>query len=219
MTQDEINLTNKRYNERLEKYGVSQKALGWLKERSAIRFKALIDHWGDITKSKVLDFGCGFGDLYGYILESGQEVNYIGIDINDKLLSHARELYPSGSFIEGNLLEDSIPEGKVDYSFVSGVFNHQLDDNMTFVKNVLLKLSGITERGIGMNFLSDKVDFKSDHNFHASPSEILDICYSVSNNVVLKNDYMPFEFTVLINKGDGIVKDLNIYESSLSNLK
>ena len=46
------------------------------------------------SDSTVLDVGCGFADLYGFLKERGWCGRYTGIDIVPGLLSTARERNP-----------------------------------------------------------------------------------------------------------------------------
>ena len=57
-----------RYSENLQKYGYSPKTLEWFKNRQDIRFKALSE-MGDLNNCSILDVGCGFGDLYGFLIK------------------------------------------------------------------------------------------------------------------------------------------------------
>ncbi len=42
------------------------------------------------------------------------------------------------------------------------------------------------------------MDFRPDDTFHADPARVLALAYRYSNRVMLRNDYMPFEFTVYV---------------------
>ena len=53
-----------------------------------------------------------------------------------------------------------------------------------------------------MDFLSDKVDYQHEHTFHNAPEAVLAFAYGLTRNIVLRNDYMPFEFSILLLKDD-----------------
>ena len=58
---------------------------------------------------RILDIGCGSARLFRYLSDKG--VSYVGIDQNRYLIDRARERYPDGTFIQGDILElDKIPE-------------------------------------------------------------------------------------------------------------
>jgi SAM-dependent methyltransferase len=213
MKHSDIEKTIDRYNRRLEEFGETEKALGWGdKGRSQLRFMILTSQW-DFSAASVLDFGCGFGDLYAYIAkQQASTFDYLGIDINPSLIEVARKRYPSTNFEVLNILEtDDIPQ--FDYVLASGTFNAKLENNVEFIESCMTRMAKIARKGIAFNFLSNKVDYQSDITFHADPSEILNLFYRFSKNVVLRNDYMPFEFTVFADLAAKIDDRLTVYEN------
>ena len=202
------------YTERMQKYGVCQEALGWLKNRANLRFEILCSLW-NLNHASILDVGCGFGDFYGFLRKRGVEgFSYLGVDINPALIDVAASLYPDARFEVANIAEAHLPES-FDYGFASGLFNDKLDDNAAFVRQSLDMLHARCRRGFAANFLSDRVDYFPEHTNHANPAVILDICYHYSNNIVLRNDYMPYEFTVFVNKSSRVDPRRLVYSEFL----
>lgn len=214
MKESEIKNIIRRYNERYNKFGYSEESLGWSRNKNDIRFDALIRFWKDeLNNSSICDFGCGFGDFFKHLEQRGVSgFKYYGIDINDTLLLKGKELYPAAEFWLGNILDKSFPV-KVDFTFSSGVFNHKLEstDEYENIEASIMEISKFTNKGFAINFLSDKVDYFTESNFNSNPGKIIEICYKISNNVILCNDYMPFEFTVYVRKDIGIDSDKLIY--------
>jgi hypothetical protein len=216
MKAKEIQNTIDRYNERLKQFGISEKALGWGdKGRSKLRFEILCSEW-DIENKTILDYGCGFGDLYQYIKDTRTDnFKYIGVDINNNFVEIGKSRnYPNAEFylVSGNAGEVLAPfENKIDYIVSSGIFNFKLEDNITYIKQTLDLFNKYAVSGFAANFLSDRVDFKAESNYHSNPGQILNLVYEYGNNVILRNDYMPYEFTVFFNKNKEIDKELNVY--------
>lgn len=214
MKKSDIKKTIDRYNKRIELYGYSEKTLGWSKNKNEIRFDALIKEWSlELNDSKVCDFGCGFGDFHSFLTKFSN-VNYLGVDINKNLIEIGRLKFPEASFWIGDILENEFNE-KFDFTFSSGVFNHILDDTdeYEYIDSCLKKINSFTTKGFAVNFLSDKVEFSNDHNFNANPAKILEICYQFSNNIVLNNSYMPYEFTVYVRKDIEVDLEKIIYKN------
>ena len=69
--------------------------------------------------------------------------------------------------------------------------------------------------GFAVNFLSDKVDYRLPHANHTDPAWVLALCYTFSNNIVLRNDYMPFEFTVFVDCDEPFDKKHAVYKRFL----
>ena len=74
------------YDNRVSIHGTSYKSLNWgSKESQNLRFKVL-SSIGDFNRKKILDFGCGIGDYYSWLIENNFNVNYTGIDISSKMV-------------------------------------------------------------------------------------------------------------------------------------
>jgi SAM-dependent methyltransferase len=215
LIEEDKNNTIARYNERLAQFGFSEKTLGWSRGKSHVRFQALTSLWEhELNQAKIGDFGCGFGDLYGYLKETAdiKDFDYTGIDINEKLIEEGRKYYPEANYWIGDILNET-PPLQFDFIFSSGVFNHKFNNGgeYDFIEKCINRLYQLCNRGIAIDFLSDKVEYQLEHTFHSSPSKILQICYGLTNNVVLRNDFMPYEFTVYLRKDRQIDPEKIIY--------
>lgn len=217
MDKEEINNAIQRYNNRLNEHGISENALGWgNKGRSNLRFSILCSDF-EFENSVILDFGCGFGDLYNYIHENiTTNFRYIGVDINEKFIEIAKSRdFKNADFYLVDENADVFLNSlgiNIDYVLSSGIFNFKLKDNISFIKSTLTLFNSISKKGFASNFLSSKVSFQAETNYHSNPSDILEYCYGFSNNIVLKNNYMPYEFSIFVNKEDLINKEYNVYQ-------
>ena len=191
-----------RYNERLERYGKDPKTLGWMKDRQEIRFEALTAV-GDLGGCSVLDVGCGFGDLLGFLQKRGIEVKYRGWDINPDLVEIARDEYPGGSFDVVDISE-YCGDIDADYVIASGVFNHEISDNTAFIRESLTTMADIANRGVAADFLSTYVDYMVEDAYYADPKKIFDFCKNLSMRVSLRHDYLPYEFCLYVYSEDSI---------------
>ncbi|MEO5570203.1 MAG: class I SAM-dependent methyltransferase [Bacteroidia bacterium] len=202
-----------RYTNRFNEYGYSPKSLGWDKGKQDIRFEILTSQYNFQNKS-VLDIGCGFGDLNKTLSKKFKSYDYTGIDIVDVLINKGKELYktPKKKFIVGDFLEHKF-DHKFDYAVASGIFNFRLLDgnNLKYIESVIRKSLEVCKDGLAFDFLSDKVDFKYGHTFHSNPEEILGLAYKYSRNLILRNDYMPFEFSLFIFKDESFEKTDTVF--------
>ena len=196
VTDEEIRLVLDRYTKRLAALGPVPEALGWTKNRHVLRYHVLLEPW-HLTTERLLDFGCGFGDMYAYCRDHCPAVRYDGVDLNPALVAVGRARYPAATLSVVNALKDGL-NSRWDVIVASGVFNFKIGDNWAFVATVFDLFARHADKGFAANFLSDRVDFTLDHTFHADPARVLALAYRYSNRVVLRNDYMPFEFTVYV---------------------
>jgi len=192
------------YNENLEKYGYSPKTLGWLKNRHYVRYRVLSEI-GNLNNCSILDVGCGFGDLYGFLIKKGLNIRYTGYDINENFIKIAKRVYPNARFEVKDIEEDKIND-KFDWVFSCGIFNIKISDNKSFIQNMLKRMFELCNKGVAADFMSSYVDIEREGLYYAKPEEIFKFCKTLSRRVLLRHDYMPFEFCVYIYKDDRINK-------------
>lgn len=206
-----------RYTDKYKKFGYSQKTLGWDKGKQDIRFDVLASQW-DFEGATVLDIGCGFGDFFRFSNNKfGKLGKYTGLELVPSLIQEGMELYgddPVFEIISGSIT-DWEPEMNYDFVIISGLFNFKLEGgsnkNYEFIDFVLNRSISVANKGVAANFLSDKVDYEYDNTFHSNPGKTLDICFKLTQNIVLRNDYFPFEFSVFLNKNDVFEKEDTIF--------
>lgn len=206
--------TIERYSTRYQKFGYSPQSLGWDKGKQDIRFDVLTSQY-DFSGKSVLDIGCGFGDI-NKTLNKKYENNYsyLGVDLVPDLITEARKHYTDNkvNFMTGDFLE-LVFEEKFDFIIASGIFNHRLmgANNYDLIEAAIIKALSMCNDGLAFDFLSDKVDYQLEHTFHSSPEKILSIAYKYSRNIMIRNDYMPFEFSLFIFKDDTFSADDTLF--------
>lgn len=213
LSQKDVQSISARYKKRYREYGYDPRTLDWDKGKQIMRFSILTSQY-DFHGKEVLDIGCGFGDLNRVLLPAtGGEYRYLGIDLAEPLLSEAQSRYGSDRvhFSCGDFLAMDVPEA--DYAIASGIFNLKLQesDNYVFIEQVMRKAFYLCRAGFAFDFLSDKVDFRKENTFHTSPERILALAYSLSRNVILFNNYMPFEFSMFVFKDDSFDPGCTIF--------
>lgn len=202
---DESHTVIERYETRLQKHGFGEEALGWGKKgRQQLRFSVLASHW-DLRGKTVLDLGAGFGDFYAFSRHL-QLREYIGIDLTPGLVSVGNEKYgtePGFTLKLGSATDESLFQ-ECDVTVISGLFNFRLNSgrNSEFISTVLELAFKFSRLGVACNFVTDRVDFKDSLMHYQSPSGALDIAYHLTRNVTLQQDYMPFEYSVFLDRRD-----------------
>lgn len=213
LTADEKAALLKRYSDRLTQHGPTDAALGWTKPKQRLRYRILLDYWlaePSPRPLRVLDFGCGFGDLYGYARERGVALDYTGLDINADLIDVARQRYPQARFMCRDAFEEPLTE-QFDVVLSSGVHNVKLADNASFIEHSFALFDRLASTGFAVNFLSTRANFRAADNHHSAPEDILALALRHSPRVSLRHDYMPFEFTVFVDKRSAIDEALTVF--------
>ena len=203
----------KLYSDRLAQYGPTIAALGWTKPKARLRFRVLLEYWLSTPPARplrVLDFGCGFGDLFGYAQDRNVPIDYTGLDINSDLIRVARKRYPTARFLCADIFEQPLDE-KFDIVLSSGAHNYLLSNNLKFIERSFELFRDMSEFGFAVNFLSDRVNYRNEQNYYSAPETILSLALRYTSRVTLRHDYMPFEFTVFVDKRAEIDENLNVF--------
>jgi SAM-dependent methyltransferase len=208
--------TRARYAARYREFGYDPRTLGWHKGRQRVRFAAALETVGTRFGS-LLDVGCGFGDLFGYLRDRGWQGNYLGVDICPELLDEGRKRFgPRGAQFECIDLSSESLAFSADVAVALGVFNHRLKgDNLEFVAQMLHALWAHSTQAMLVDFLSTTADRPKPDLFHADPDVILRMALGYSKRVRLEHSYMPFEFLVAAWHDDSYSVDCPVFEPYL----
>lgn len=202
-------------------HGYSPRALGWDKGKQFLRFHQLTSSW-DLAGASILDVGCGFGDFVDYLRFMDIEgCAYTGIDLVGEFIAEGERRFgsPSATFLR-TALEDFAPPSTFDYVIASGSFNLKVDgvDGNENIRQSLARMFRLANIALSADFISDKVDHAHEHNFNSSPEAVLSMAYALSRNVILRNDYFPFEFCVTIYKDDSFNPETTTFPSTEARL-
>lgn len=194
----DVKVLRRFYDSRYRSYGYDPRSLGWIVGTQQIRFKHLTSI-GDLDGCSVLDVGCGFGDLYGYLQAKGMNVDYTGIDLNPAFIKIARKVYPDATFIIGDFEKAQLNEN-FDWSFESGIFNLKIENNDAYIRNTLKKMFAVSRKGVAADFLNSRTMFKDSTMYYQDPEELRYFCGSLSGRVAVKNSRRPAEFYLYLYK-------------------
>ena len=188
------------YESLVIQHGYSPLSLGWgPKDRREIRFKNLIKPW-TLDNTSIVDVGCGFGDLYGYLIKSNLKNEYTGIERVQKMIEIAKEKYPGGYFLLKDFMNEKLP--KADFYFASGILNdvcEKPEEKLNRVIEILLENSTL---GFSINFLSTSAKIRYNHANYTDPELVASLIRKFGNRYVIDHSYMPFEFTLHFSNKD-----------------
>ena len=192
------------YRELLATHGDSPQAVQYSSLESQERRFDILAEIGNLNGCRILDFGCGTGQLNEYLIRKGIIVQYSGVDIVDEFLTLCRNKFPHSRYGKFEEFEGEM----FDYIMVSGVFNNRMHDNVSFYQNTIKSLFGMALRGLSFNMMSAYVDYEDEGLFYEYPEKVFAFLkHNVTPFVKLRNDYEvklaapPFDFTVYAYRG------------------
>ncbi len=161
------------YDRHLEKFGDSPQSLRWTAGGQLRRYEALLAVAGDLSGKSVLDFGCGKGDLWAFLRGRVPGVRYCGIDVNENLVSLAREKYPDVEFLALDI-EEAPPERFFDTVLICGLFNLRIAGIRESMQRCLEILFPRCREALLLNVPSARSPHKGIEMFYADPGELLE---------------------------------------------
>ncbi|MDD5400635.1 MAG: class I SAM-dependent methyltransferase [Sulfurimonas sp.] len=184
------------YSTAIEKYGITAKGVNWhSKESQKMRFDIILEMLPkDMSKHSIADAGCGFGDLYLYMLKKKRAPKeYIGIDSLEEM--YAIALNNTGcEIVVADICTDKLPSA--DFYICSGAMN-VLEDFEThlFVRNCFSSC----RVGFIFNVLHGE---KESETYNYLTTEQIDKMASDLGvkEVIFRDDYMQDDITVMFLK-------------------
>lgn len=192
------------YNKAFIEYGDTPEGLAWdnqlnLNKRYEVMFD-VVKHYN----TSILDFGCGYGGLYEWILNNKKTAEYVGLDINKEAIKFAKEKHPETTWIESDIHKDTL-QTDFDYIICNGTFTVKdtltQDEMWDFMTSTLEKLWTKTNKGIAFNVMSKLVDWERDDLFHVSMDQLGQwLKDNLSRDFIIRNDYKLYEYTAYVYK-------------------
>ena len=192
--------TTRFYEGHVRRYGFGYRALGFGRRSSQqLRFAAAA-RLGDFHGARVLDMGCGFGDLLAWLQARGIRPAYTGVDICMPMIERCRERFaglPDAQFELGDALNWSAGKS-FDYVVASGIFGYASSDAQKRVRPTLEHLFAQSRIGLAVNFLSARSANRSPARLYLNPSDALQYALHLTPAVQLDHTYMPNDFTLCL---------------------
>ena len=197
------------YERCLEKYGDTHLGVDWPnKEDTETRYRVMLEVIKQDTSGKIslLDFGCGASHLYEYILRHKLDnIVYSGLDLSEKLISLSRKKFPAIVYYCLDILDGQVNLPDFDYIMMNGVFTEKYDlsfeEMFFYFKDVVSRVFNRARIGIAFNVMSKQVDWERDDLFHLPLDPLADfLTKGLSRNIVIRNDYGLYEYTVYVYK-------------------
>ncbi|MCL4818317.1 MAG: GNAT family N-acetyltransferase [Vicinamibacteria bacterium] len=187
------------YDALVRQHGLTHRALDWgSAESQRRRFEVLCDGL-PVRGARLLDVGCGTGDLLAFLRERAIECDYTGLDVSPAMVETAAARLPGARFLRGSVLEPPSELGDgFDCVVASGIFAHRRVQPLEFLRAAAARLYALCRRGAAFNALSAWGDRGTPGEFRADPAQTLAFCRSLTPKVALRHDYHPGDFTVYL---------------------
>ncbi|MFQ5427957.1 MAG: methyltransferase domain-containing protein [Thermodesulfobacteriota bacterium] len=115
------------YTKKIQSDGPTSRGVDWNSpESQELRFEQLFKVCDIGAHFSINDYGCGYGSLYHYMMNSGLDFEYLGIDVSEEMIKKAVELLaPEVDGVE--FMVGDKAQRSADYAIASGIFNVKLE--------------------------------------------------------------------------------------------
>lgn len=180
-------------------------AVGWQTSYAQeVAFLALTRLDGLSDGARVLDVGCGLGDLYGFFARTGKRVDYTGIDVSSKMITAARQRHPGVRFEVRDIMRNP-PRDRYDFVFCSGALSLKVPRQKEYEQDMIATMYSLCNVALAFNQLSSyayikrpKLQAIATDAAYAWPEETLNFCKTQSEHVALAHEVDTGVFSVFI---------------------
>ena len=186
--------------------------MDWRKDDEGVhrRFDVMLDiskfSKAATSNYSLLDFGCGTGHFYEYIIKQKIEgIKYSGLDLSEKFISVCKRKFPNLNFYLADLLENPGAIGSFDYLVMNGVFTVKrelsFDEMLEYFQKLITAIFAKANVGIAFNVMSKAVEWEREDLFHM-PADLLIqfVTKNLSRNFIIRNDYGLYDYTMYLYK-------------------
>lgn len=184
------------YSTAIEMYGITAKGVNWhSKESQNLRFEIILEMLpSEMSSYSVADAGCGFGDLYLYMLKKKRmPKEYIGIDALVDMYSIASER-TGCEIVIADICKEKLPSA--DFYICSGAMNVLNDfETHLFMRNCLSSC----RIGFLFNILYGEKQSETYNYLTRAKIEKMAVELGVKSTF-FRDDYMQDDVTVMFKK-------------------
>ncbi|CAN5869424.1 class I SAM-dependent methyltransferase [soil metagenome] len=192
------------YDQLVRRFGRDPRALDWRSRASQLKRFEILAEVGELAGCRVLDVGCGLGDLHDFLAAKQISTDYAGWDIAPAMVEAAKRRLPHAEIRLMDIAATHIEPSRFDFVIASGLFSLRTMQPYAYVAETVRRMLELCRRAVAFNSLSARWASTNatveDGRFVADPARTLDICLELTPNVVLRHDYMPHDFTIYLYK-------------------
>lgn len=189
------------YRRRLERYKRNWAVCHWAgADSQKLRFSVLTSNV-DLRGKRLLDVGCGLGDLWTFLGGDDSDLDYTGVDLVEQMVTEGKRRNPGANLICADLFgetgRDMFAPQSFDVVFCSGALNLELGNNETFVPRALANMFELTRDVLAFNLLHKRATPAGGafHPFY--PGKVLEMLRDLPCRTTVIDDYLPNDFTVI----------------------
>lgn len=187
------------YEDHVRRFGYGYRALGFGRRSSQEKRFAALLALGVLHGARLLDVGCGFGDLLAWLNARGIHPRYTGLDLCPPMIERCQKRFASSGarFLIADALTYEADQ-PYDYVIASGIFGYAAKGLRSRVQPMLERLYANAGIGLAVNFLSRCAPARSPGRLYLNPSDVLQFGLTLTPAVRMDHTYLPNDFTLFM---------------------
>jgi SAM-dependent methyltransferase len=192
------------YRDRYLSFGDTARGMDWNDTEShELRFERLLRFVDTRQPVRLLDVGCGNGELLSFCRRRGIGLDYLGIDICEEMVAACRRRHGDHSARLAGTSDLAQVAGEFDYVVASGVFNVKQDAPAEVWKEyVIAAIEAMFARcrvAVAFNVLATRAEIRRPHLFYLDPAALGGLALDCGSRIwAVDQDYPLFELTAAL---------------------
>ncbi|MCP4162775.1 MAG: class I SAM-dependent methyltransferase, partial [Deltaproteobacteria bacterium] len=159
----------------------------------------------ELDSHKILDVGCGLGNLLEHLKDAHENPDYTGVDILEDMIIKAREVHPEANFLTVDIFANEIfGENSFNTIYSSGIFNINMGNNRDFLHDAVKLFLKLADKTIIFNLLHHNSPDIDNTYYYFSPDEVFRMIEDMNNesikSIKIVEHYLKNDFTIILEK-------------------
>lgn len=187
------------YDALVNRYGYSPRAVDASSARSLEVRYATLAAVAPLAGKRVLEVGCGFGDLGAYIAARFDDVRYTGIDLSARMIEVGQRKHSELELLQADVLELENIE-QFDVVLAQGIFYLLGDEAEEKMHALITKMFRITREAVACSAISAWGLHQDPNEFRVEPARLISFARSLTTSLVFRTDYHPSDLSLYLYK-------------------
>lgn len=158
-----------------------------------IRYEVLLQSY-NFTDQSILDVWCWFWWFYTFLKEKWILCTYTGVDIMDSFYQQAKKNHPESTFFCDDFSKEK-DFGCYDIVIASWVLSFKVENYKQVYFAMIEKMFQSSKKVTAFNLLNEKFHPNDDTFASYSIGEVYEFCTTLTNRLILRQDYLPHDIT------------------------
>jgi cyclopropane fatty-acyl-phospholipid synthase-like methyltransferase len=178
------------YDALVDRYGHDPRAVdATSSEALDVRYSALAGV-ADLTGKRVLEVGCGFGDLGVHLAARFGAVRYTGIDVSARMIEVGHEAHPSLDLRHASFA-DFTPGERYDVVLAQGIFYLLGHDAERKAQALIQRMFEVAQEAVAFTAISTWGDAPEAGEYRVDPVALLAWARTLTRSLTVRHDYHP----------------------------